>query len=147
MLRNCTAARYAINKSRMVRVAEYSRDALPTLRADTGIAYDERTQGTLQLFRTQKQLDGSARTSRCSSSYGVPYELLDRDGCIAVEPAWPACATRFVGGLRLPNDETGDCFKFTRRWPKMAEALGVDFRYGVDDRAVSTPKATASPAS
>jgi len=26
MLRNCTAARYEINKSRMVRLAEYSRD-------------------------------------------------------------------------------------------------------------------------
>ena len=60
MLRNCTAARYAINKARMVRLAEYSRDCLRALRAETGIAYDERMQGTLQLFRTQKQLDGSA---------------------------------------------------------------------------------------
>src|SRR5690606_12021916 len=28
MLRNCTPARYAQNKGRMVRIAEYSRDAL-----------------------------------------------------------------------------------------------------------------------
>ncbi len=28
MLRNCTAARYAVNKERMVRVSEYSRDCL-----------------------------------------------------------------------------------------------------------------------
>ena len=61
------------NKSRMVRLAEYSRDCLMQLRADTGISYDERTQGTLQLFRTQKQVDGAAKdikvcllyTSRC----------------------------------------------------------------------------------
>ena len=59
-LRNCTAARYAVNKARMVRLAEYSRDCLRALRASTGIAYDERMQGTLQLFRTQKQFDGSA---------------------------------------------------------------------------------------
>src|SRR4051794_21040513 len=32
MLRNCTAARYEINKSRMVRLAEYSRDCLKALR-------------------------------------------------------------------------------------------------------------------
>ena len=51
MLRNCTSARYALNKSRMVRLAEYSRDCLIALRDDTGIDYDERTQGTLQLFR------------------------------------------------------------------------------------------------
>src|SRR5436309_8181673 len=41
MLRNCTAARYRMNKSRMVRLAEYSRDCLRQLRADTGIRYDE----------------------------------------------------------------------------------------------------------
>ena len=58
MLSNCTASRYALNKGRMVRLAEYSRDRLIALRAATGIAYDERMQGTLQLFRTQYQLDG-----------------------------------------------------------------------------------------
>jgi D-amino-acid dehydrogenase len=60
MLANCTAKAYALNKSRMVPLAEYSRDCLKALRAATGIRYDERAQGTLQLFRTQKQLDGTA---------------------------------------------------------------------------------------
>src|SRR5947208_16184051 len=41
MLRNCTAARYARNKGRMVRVAEYSRDCMKALRVETGIRYDE----------------------------------------------------------------------------------------------------------
>ena len=52
MLRNCTIARYAVNKSRMVRLAEYSRDKLRELRSETGLTYDERAQGTLQLFRS-----------------------------------------------------------------------------------------------
>ena len=59
MLRNCTASRYALNKSRMVGIAEYSRDCLRELRADIGISYDERSQGTLQLFRKQSQLDAT----------------------------------------------------------------------------------------
>ena len=37
MLRNCTAEAYARNKSRMVPLAEYSRDMLRALRAETGI--------------------------------------------------------------------------------------------------------------
>ena len=65
MLRNCTAARYAVNKARMVPLAEYSRDRLRNLRATTGIAYDERSQGTLQLFRTRCNSPVSAATSRC----------------------------------------------------------------------------------
>ena len=52
LLANCTERAYAINKSRMVRVAEYSRDKMIALRADTGIAYEGRQQGTVQLFRS-----------------------------------------------------------------------------------------------
>lgn len=130
MLRNCTGTRYAINKARMVRLAEYSRDRLIALRADTGIAYDERMQGTLQLFRTQKQLDGTEKDIAVLRAGGVPFELLDREGCIAVEPGLAAAREKIVGGLRLPGDETGDCFKFTVSLAAMAAERGVQFRYG-----------------
>ena len=129
MLRNCTAARYEINKTRMVRLAEYSRDCLRALRAATGIAYDERMQGTLQLFRTQKQLDGSADDIAVLRESGVAFELLDRDGCIRHEPALARVREKFVGGLLLPGDETGDCFKFTQRLAELAQARGVLFRF------------------
>ncbi len=56
MLLNCTPEAYALNKARMVRLAEYSRDRLRLLRAETGIAYDERTRGTLQVFRDDAQV-------------------------------------------------------------------------------------------
>ncbi|VTU26567.1 D-amino acid dehydrogenase [Variovorax sp. PBL-E5] len=131
MLCNCTQARYEINKGRMVRLAEYSRDCLKQLRADTGIRYDERALGTLQLFRTQKQFEGSAKDIRILEAYRVPHQLLDRDGCIEYEPALAAVRHKFVGGLRLPGDETGDCFKFTQALARLAEAAGVRFRFGI----------------
>lgn len=137
MLRNCTSARYAINKARMVRLAEYSRDRLIALRADTGIAYDERMQGTLQLFRTQKQLDGTAKDIAVLRAGGVPFELLDPEGCIAVEPGLAAAREKIVGGLRLPGDETGDCFKFTGALAAMAAERDVRFRYGEAIRSLA----------
>ncbi len=79
MLRNCTSARYALNKSRMVRLAEFSRDELIALRARLPLAYDQRSQGTLQLFRTQKQLDDSAGDIAVLEDYGVAYRLLGRE--------------------------------------------------------------------
>jgi len=54
MLRNCTEARYKVNKGRMVRLAEYSRDCLRELRDETGIRYDDRSQGTLQVVSHTK---------------------------------------------------------------------------------------------
>jgi D-amino-acid dehydrogenase len=129
MLRNCTAARYEINKTRMVRLAEYSRDCLRALRSATAIAYDERMQGTLQLFRTQKQFDGSANDIVVLRESGVAYDLLDRAGCIRHEPALAQVRDKFVGGLLLPGDETGDCFKFTQRLAALAVERGVAFRF------------------
>jgi D-amino-acid dehydrogenase len=130
MLRNCTAARYELNKGRMVRLAEYSRDCMKELRAQTGIRYDERMQGTLQLFRTQAQLDGTADDLRVLKRYGVAFELLDRAGFIRHEPALAHVQEKFVGGLLLPGDETGDCFKFTQNLAALAAKQGVQFRYG-----------------
>lgn len=131
MLMNCTSEAYAINKSRMVRLAEYSRDCLKELRAETGISYDERTQGTLQVFRTQAQVDAAEKDIAVLRADGVPFEVLDRAGCVAAEPGLAASAGKIAGGLRLPGDETGDCFKFTQSLSKLAEAAGVTFRYGV----------------
>ena len=134
MLRNCTAERYAINKSRMIPIAEYSRDCLRALRAEIGIKYDERSRGTLQLFRQQKQLDGTGDDIAVLKQYGVPYEVLDRDGCIGAEPALSAVKEKFVGGLRLPQDETGDCHMFTQALAAEAAKLGVHFMFntGID---------------
>jgi D-amino-acid dehydrogenase len=129
MLGNCTAARYAVNKERMVRLAEYSRDCLGELRDATGITYDERTQGTLQVFRTQKQLDATSKDIEVLKASGVDFELLDQAGCIAAEPGLRHSADHIVGGLRLPNDETGDCFIFTQKLASMAEKRGVRFLY------------------
>ena len=129
MLANCTARAYALNKSRMVPIAEYSRDCLKALRTDTGIAYDERTQGTLQLFRTQKQLDGIAKDVEVLQQYQVPFEVLDRAGFVAAEPALALTQHKFVGALRLTGDETGDCFMYTNRLAALASDLGVRFHW------------------
>ncbi|MDA5194137.1 D-amino acid dehydrogenase [Govanella unica] len=138
MLRNCTSARYALNKSRMVRLAEYSRDVLRDLRAEIGISYDERSLGTLQLFRTQKQLDDAAKDIAVLKDYGVPYELLDPAGCIAAEPALAKVRGKIIGGLRLPQDETGDCQMFTERLAAKAEELGVVFQYNTRIDGIET---------
>jgi D-amino-acid dehydrogenase len=129
MLANCTERAYRLNKSRMVPIAEYSRDCLKALRAETGITYDEREQGTLQLFRTQKQLDGIGKDVEILREYGVPFEVLDRAGFCRVEPALALTQEKFVGALRLPGDETGDCFQFTNRLAGMATDIGVEFRF------------------
>ena len=131
LLQNCNAKSYDLNKERMVRLAEYSRDCLSDLRAEIGVAYEARTQGTLQVFRTQKQLDAEAKDIAVLSRMGVPFEHLDPDGCVKVEPGLASVKANLLGGLRLIHDETGDCQIFTTNLAKEAQKLGVKFRQDV----------------
>lgn len=132
MLRNCDSRHYYINKSRMVRLAEYSRDCLKALRADTGILYEGRQGGTLQLFRTEQQFASAANDIAVLRDEGVPFQLLKSTQLATIEPALAKVAHKLTGGLRLPNDETGDCQLFTQRLAKMAADLGVTFHYDCD---------------
>jgi D-amino-acid dehydrogenase len=127
-LKNCSLKRYTLNKSRMVRLAEYSRDCLRELRADTGIQYEQRSRGTLQVFRTQKQLDVEFKDIAVLREMGVPFQHVDPDGCALIEPALIHVKDQLLGGLHLPDDETGDCQLFTTRLAALAQTMGVKFR-------------------
>lgn len=127
---NCNEASYMKNKERMMRISEYSRDCLQQLRAQTGIAYEHRCAGTLQLFRKESQVDAARKDIRVLHECGVPFELLDRDAVFRAEPGLEGASDLIAGGLRLPKDETGDCRLFTEELSKMAKALGVRFHFG-----------------
>ena len=129
MLKNCNAQSYAINKERMTRVAEYSRDCLRELRKETGIQYENRSKGTLQVFRNEAQLDMVQRDIAVLKECGVPHELLLKDDLAKVEPALEYAKDKLVGGLHLPNDETGDCYLFTNALANLAKDLGVEFKF------------------
>lgn len=131
MLKNCTLPHYHENKSRMVRIAEYSRDCIKELRATTGIEYEGRQGGTLQLFRTEQQYANAAKDIEVLREAGVPYRLVESAELPSIEPALSATRHKLTGGLQLPNDETGDCKLFTQRLAAMAEQAGVTFRYNV----------------
>lgn len=138
LLANCTERAYAVNKSRMVRLAEYSNAQMVELRKLPGLAFDGREQGTLQLFRTQKQLDHIHGDVEILKQYGVAFEVLDPAGCIRAEPGLATAQVPFVGALRLPDDDTGDCKMFTDAMARLAAANGVAFHYGTTIEAVET---------
>src|SRR5690349_7256459 len=86
-LRNCTETRYLVNKALLLRLARFSHQCLGAVRRETGIRYDERRLGTLQLFRDEAALAASTRDTEVLRALGVPHELMDRATCVATEPA------------------------------------------------------------
>lgn len=127
LLLNCNQRSYRVNKSRMMTLAEYSRDCLRAARAELNIDYDQRTQGTLQVFRTQQQVTAAAKDIAVLEACGVEHQVLTQAQCLEYEPGLAFSQEKIVGGLRLPGDETGDCFRFTQQLAERCRALGVRF--------------------
>lgn len=132
MLLNCNAERYAVNKERMLRVSAFSRDCLIELRETLGLNYEQRSRGLTQLFRSEAQFEAAVRDIDVLEACGIAYELLEGDKLGIAEPALSRAGQKLAGGLRLPNDETGDCHSFTTQLAEQARAAGVDFKFGVD---------------
>ncbi|MCR4300871.1 MAG: D-amino acid dehydrogenase [Sulfuricaulis sp.] len=127
MLANCTSARYAVNKERMVRLSRYSHECLVALRQETGIRYDERLTGVLEVFRTEREFDEAGKDAAMLREWDIDCRLLDSAGCLAQEPALRASRKKIVGGLHFPRDESGDCFQFTQSLANLAISKGVTF--------------------
>jgi D-amino-acid dehydrogenase len=138
MVANCNAQSYHINKERMMRLAEYSRDCFKDLRGELNIDYDQRQKGTLQLFRSQIQIDSLEKDTQVLRESGVAYRQLNTEECLQYEPALAHVKEKIVGGLHLPGDETGDCYKFTTALAQECKNLGVIFEMETDITSLNT---------
>jgi D-amino-acid dehydrogenase len=136
----CKLERFVRNKARMQRVAYYSRDQLRALRGRLELEY-EQTDGYLQLFRTQRELDRCAPAREMLAKAGVAHRLLTPAECRSLEPALASNAA-LAGGLHLPDDETGNCAFFARQLKDIAERDGVDFRFGANVTGLDVQGAT-----
>ncbi len=129
-LSQCNAERYAVNKARMGRLARYSHTQLKTIRERLDIQYEQTTGGNLQLFRTQEGLDNAGLAARVLAEAGVAYALLDAEACVAFDPALRGARAQLVGGMLLPQDETGNCPLFARALADWLQTQGVRFVLG-----------------
>ena len=123
----CELERYRINRTRMQRIAFYSRDILRQMRDYYQIDY-EQTQGVLQLFRTEKDRKLAEPGLELLLENAVPHQVLDPEGARAIEPSL-ASDTPLAGGIYLPQDEAGNCPLFTKRLKQIASSIGVQFHF------------------
>ena len=75
--------------------------------------FDHGTGGVLQVFRTEEELAAAESSARVLAEFGVPHSIVDAQDVMAIEPALRVATVKLAGGLHLPDDETGDCHKFT----------------------------------
>ncbi|TDV05644.1 D-amino acid dehydrogenase [Paraburkholderia caballeronis] len=130
-LRECDLARFRVNKQRMQRIAHYSRECLHAFLAAHAFDYG-RSQGYLQLFRSGYDVELAQPALAVLRDAGVVYREVDADECARIEPGLQWSRVKPVAGVYLPDDEAGDCARFTRELRSVCEANGVQFLFDTD---------------
>lgn len=125
--RACQPEVHAANRARMVRLAEFSRDRLETLRTELRLD-TERAQGHLVLLRRDPDLRRARAGIKLMSELGVPFELLDAERARLREPGLNE-ATPLRAAIHLPRDGVLNCRQFAHALKAQAQHLGADFRF------------------
>lgn len=128
-LRECAPARTAANIRQIVAIAEYSRQTLQAVRAETGIEYDQLSRGILHFYTDPKEYEHALAAARLMREFGCPRESIGPDEVVKIEPALATIRDKIVGGDFTATDESGDIYKFTTGLAKKASAAGVEFRF------------------
>ena len=85
-IRECTPARTRHNIEQIVRLGTYSRDTLQEIRRSTGLQYDQRTQGILHFYTSQKEFDASRGPAEQMRERGCERQVISADEAVKIEP-------------------------------------------------------------
>ena len=138
MYKNCNPKMYEINKSRMLRIATYSQKALLEIESDFDILYEQRKQGSLQLFWDTKEIDKASRDISILEKFNIQSKLLDSEDCVKAEPALKYIKNKLAGGIQFKNDFTGNCYLFSNEIYKKCVEMGVNFEFNTEINSIET---------
>jgi len=144
MLKNCNSKSYEINKSRMLRVSNFSRQCLLELEKDVDIFYEQRKKGSLLLFKSTKQIENIKNDLSVLEKLNIQHELLDLNGCMQTEPGLHHVKNEFAGGLKFANDCTGNCYLFANQLYKKCIEMGVKFEFNTHIEGIQIEKERVS---
>ncbi|MBC9205920.1 D-amino acid dehydrogenase [Roseomonas aerophila] len=128
-LRAARPAQYRAGSLANLKLALESAACMAEIREATGVQYDYAGNAVIKLFPDQGSLDVAAAEHLALAPDGLQTEVLSRDECIAREPALGPVVERFAGGLGFPQDEIGDCNKFSQGLAAWLAGQGVRFHY------------------
>lgn len=133
-MKECDIERYQRNRSLMHRVSAYSHEIIQQLRDRHQLDY-EQAAGYLQVYRTERELQLAKPAFDFLKETGISHETLAMEDVRLIEPALNSSA-RLAGGLYLPQAESGNCPLFARQIRQLAQAMGVEFHFGCNVKAI-----------
>ncbi len=126
-LRECLPGRTRHNIEQIVRLGTYSRAVLQELRRQTGLDYEQRTQGILHFYTSQKEFEGALKPTEQMRALGCDRRLITADEAVQLEPALAHIRPQLAGATYTAADESGDANRFACELAALAGQAGVRF--------------------
>ncbi len=123
----CQLETYLANRTRLQRLAFYSRHRLHLLSARHELEY-ERSAGYMVLLRAEKDSRLVQPGLQVLRDAGVAFRQISADEVRQIEPALHP-GTELLGAIHLPDDEVANCRQFALLLKDEARQLGVDFQF------------------
>lgn len=128
-LANCTTDRARTNTLKRLRLCQYSRNVLDELVGEEAdLTFHRNDRGALFLFRNDASMEVGVRRLALLAEHGEAQEILDADGCAALDPAFAPVKDKIVGAVFSPTAMSGDSSLFTRGLADRCRELGVEFQ-------------------
>jgi len=108
----CTTAQSELTTSRLLRLSFYSRQLMHDMVQLEELDFDYVRNGKLVFYSDEASFRGAVATMDYQRLLGCEQQALDRDGCIALEPALAHIAHEIAGGIYTPSEDAGDCYHF-----------------------------------
>lgn len=123
------SARHQQGAKSNLELALLSARSMAEIRAETGVRYDYAGHCVLKTFADAASFEAAAIAHEALAPYGLVTERLDRAACVAREPTLAPVGDGIAGGLYFPQDEVGDCNKFSQGLAAWCAAQGVTFHF------------------
>ena len=136
MYKNCNSRSYEINKSRMLRVAYYSQKALLEIETDFDLYYEQKKQGSLQLFWDSKEIEKAHKDIAILDKFNINSKLLSAEECVKIEPGLQYVKNKLAGGIQFMDDFTGNCYLFSTEVYKKCVEMGVNFEFNTEIKSL-----------
>ena len=136
MYKNCNSRSYEINKSRMLRVANYSQKALLEIETDFDLYYEQKKQGSLQLFWDSKEIEKTQKDIAILDKFNINSQLLSAEECVKIEPGLQYVKNKLAGGIQFKDDFTGNCYLFSTEVYKKCVEMGVNFEFNTEIKSL-----------
>ena len=136
MYKNCNSRSYEINKSRMLRVANYSQKALLEIETDFDLYYEQKKQGSLQLFWDSKEIEKTQKDIAILDKFNINSQLLSAEECVKIEPGLRYVKNKLAGGIQFMDDFTGNCYLFSTEVYKKCVEMGVNFEFNTEIKSL-----------